>query len=145
MGSRRLSLGALVACRLCVKSDELQERVNRFAVDVHKLTAPLFKSIETGDGARQLRRGSNGVASNYRAAGSSRSHREFTARIAIVRDEAEESHHWLEHLRATGVCDNGELLHEALELKSIFRASHTTASQREERRQSQSRTRARHP
>jgi len=59
-----------------------------------------------------------------------RSHREFTARIGVVLEEADESELWLELLdesRLGRVSVPGPLLQESRELRSIFSASSLTA------------------
>ena len=77
----------------------LKKRTALFSLQVSTFTRPLFRSPETADVARQLRRAAHGVASNYRAAGLSRSHREFISRMATVLEESDEAAYWFEHLR----------------------------------------------
>jgi four helix bundle protein len=74
----------------------------------------------------------NGAAS-YRAARRARSHTEFTARIAIVAEEADESLFWLdsvsESMMATSL-ELSRLQREASELTAIFSACVRTARQK---------------
>lgn len=89
-----------------------------------------------GKAAEQLRDASSAVAANHRAAGCARSHKEFTAKIGTVREEADESRFWLEHLLACKLssADPVEpLLQEALELVAIFSKSFATAKAKDER------------
>jgi four helix bundle protein len=69
------------------------------------------------------------VGANYRAAGRARSHAEFTSKIAIVVEEADETVFWLECVIESGIIKEKllhDLLHEANELLAIFAASHRT-------------------
>ena len=109
----------------------LRARTAEFARRVARFTKPLFRSPETYDVARQLRRGANGIASNYRAAGLSRSHAEFTARMGTVLEETDEVVHWLVHLQATEEAFDPALLAEAQELLKIFTSSYATACRNE--------------
>jgi four helix bundle protein len=63
------------------------------------LTGPLLERPESSDLARQLRKAATSVSSTYRAAGRARSHKEFTAKIGVVREEADEALHWLALIR----------------------------------------------
>jgi four helix bundle protein len=110
-----------------MSNSELQARVSQFARDVHAFTEPLFRSSKTEDVARQLRRSANGMAANYGSAGAARSPREFVSRIAIVKEEAVESQHWLQYLSSTGHPCPRALVLESCELKNIFAASYATA------------------
>jgi four helix bundle protein len=111
--------------------DVLKKRTALFSRQVSKFTRPLFRSPETADVARQLRRAANGIASNYRAAGLSRSHKEFVSRIATVLEESDESAYWFEHLRDAELAWDRGLLLEAIELRNIFKASFATACRNE--------------
>jgi four helix bundle protein len=79
----------------------------------------------------QLLRAASGVAANYRAAGRSRSRREFVARLGVVIEEADESELWLDILetRRHGPPETVKRLRqEASELRAIFIASRRTAA-----------------
>jgi four helix bundle protein len=84
----------------------------------------------------QLIDSSTSVAMNYRAAGRARSHREFTAKLGLVVEEADESLGWLELMAeldlATGV-EAGWLTGEAEELLRIFASSYATAKEKDRR------------
>jgi four helix bundle protein len=81
---------------------ELRQRVAIFAAGVAKFARPLLGRPETYDAARQLIRSSASAADNHRAAGRARSHAEFTARIGVALDEADEAKSWLEYLQNSG-------------------------------------------
>jgi len=114
-------------------SRELQEPTLTFAVDVGRLIEPLFDSVMTREHAAQLSDASASTASNYRAACNAKSHADFTAKVGIALEEADESHHWLTFLKKSGRLAGAEpnrLIQEALELSKILGASARTAKQR---------------
>jgi four helix bundle protein len=82
---------------------------------------------------------------NYRAACRGRSHDEFTAKIGLVAEEADESLGWLETIRDANLLLSSDLktelqrlLREADELTAIFSKSFGTArrNQRKQRNKS---------
>jgi four helix bundle protein len=78
---------------------ELRARTAAFAKAVNLFCQPLLHRLETRPAAEQLVDASSSVGSNHRAAGRARSHAEFTAKIGIVDEEADESLYWLEYLK----------------------------------------------
>ena len=79
---------------------------------------------------RQLAKSATSIAANYRAARRARSHAEFTARIAIVAEEADESLFWLDFVAESRLAISPELSRlqrEAAELTAIFSACVRTA------------------
>lgn len=112
--------------------EELKTRTKAFAVRVIKMTEALPKTRAADIVARQVIRSATAVGANYRAACRARSHREFTAKIGVVEEEADESLYWLEILVETGLTDESRLknlIQEANELTAIFTATHHTARQ----------------
>jgi len=113
--------------------DELKARARQFALDV----IDLCLHLGTDDLARlvrpQLLRACTGLAANYRAAGRSRTRREFISKLGLVIEEADESELWLDVLE-TKKCGPLEavsrLRREAYELRAIFAASRRTALDR---------------
>ena len=82
--------------------------------------------------ADQLFRSATSVAANHRAACRARSHREFTAKLGIVLEEADEALFWLELLERTRLIDPQALaprFREAREVVAIFAASCRTANE----------------
>jgi four helix bundle protein len=77
------------------------------------------------------------VAFNYRASCRARSHDEFTAKIGLVAEEADEAQGWLEFIEAGGFINEstklGRLLDESRELAAIFSASVGTARYKQRR------------
>ena len=74
------------------------------------------------------------MAFNYRASCRARSHAEFTAKIGLVAEEADESQGWLEFIEAAKLIVSNELTRlagESQELAAIFSASAGTARYRQ--------------
>ena len=116
---------------------ELRQRTALFAKEVDAFAAPLLEKIRTRDKALQLIRASSSTAANYRSAGRARSHAEFTSRVTVVLEEADESQYWLQHLDACGLGDRerlAPLLAEATELVAIFTSAWKTAQKGEQER-----------
>jgi len=77
---------------------------------------------------------STSVAFNYRASCRARSHAEFTSKIGLVAEEADETQDWLEFIEAGELIASPELtrlLNEATELSAIMSASAGTARYKE--------------
>ena len=111
-------------------SEELKNRTKRFALTVIRLCRSLPRSREGTIIIRQLLRSSTSVGANYRAVCRARSSADFTSKLGIVLEEADETLFWLELLVDSGVAQpdkSAELLREANELISIFVASLRTA------------------
>src|SRR5688572_7631572 len=84
----------LAAAGMSEASDRLKQRTFQFALEVIEL-ARTFPKTEPGPTVcRQLTRSATSVGANYRAACRARSHAEFTSRIALVAEEADESQYW---------------------------------------------------
>jgi four helix bundle protein len=73
------------------QADELQARVERFVDAVVDFLEPIAITAKTGRFITQLSGSSSSVGANYRAARRARSHAEFTARIGVVSEKADES------------------------------------------------------
>jgi four helix bundle protein len=78
----------------------MRRRTKAFASSVVRLFCKLdIKREELKILGKQLLRAGTSVAANYREASRSRSHAEFTAKIELCAQEADESQLWLELLR----------------------------------------------
>jgi four helix bundle protein len=118
-------------------AERLKERTMRFALDVCKLIQQLPDSEPGPTVKRQLAKSSTSVAFNYRASCRARSHTEFTAKIGVVAEEADETAGWLEFIDAATLLASSELdrlLQEARELTAIVSASAGTARYNERNR-----------
>ena len=109
---------------------ELKKRTKEFAKSVINLCRQLPNTREGRLIGDQLFRSGTSVGANYRAACRGRSKPDFTSKMGIVLEEADETLYWLEILGETGVV-KAELLvaltREAGELVAIFAASVKTA------------------
>ena len=112
------------------KAKELQVRTKSFALRIIKMFRSLPNSAEAGIIGRQVLRSGTSVAANYRAVCRARSKPEFTAKLGVVVEEADETVFWLELLVESGVVSEEGLrglMKEANELLAIFAASRHTA------------------
>ena len=118
------------------KADEIQRRVEAFADEVVEFCEPIPVSTKTERFIKQLTAAATSVGANYRAARRARSHAEFTAKIGVVAEEADESEYWLGRAVRHHYGDleaAKRLYEEALELTKIFGRSSGTARARDRR------------
>jgi four helix bundle protein len=111
----------------------LRNRTKAFAREIIRLLGDLPRTQVARVLGDQLLRSATSVAANYRAAGRSRSRRDFISRIGIVLEEADESLYWLELMvdAEVGVSNRLQpLIKEASELVLIFAASQATVTNR---------------
>jgi four helix bundle protein len=112
------------------KAESLKKRTKKFALGILRFKRTLPLSDEARDIGRQLTRAATAVGAGYRSACRSRSHAEFTARIGLVLDSADESLFWLEIIIEDGLASGptvATLQDETHQLTSIFAASTITA------------------
>jgi len=112
------------------KADLLQDRAERFAVRVLKFIRTLPQTPEGDSLRRQLARSAPGISGNYRSARRGRSKAEFTARLGVAVDEADETERWLMMVKNSGLASGSELdwlIGESGELRAIYVASYGTA------------------
>jgi four helix bundle protein len=76
----------------------LSERTIQFADEVLDLIDDLVPGVKTKIIAEQLVRSATSTAANYRAAKRARSRAEFSSKMCIVLEEADESKFWLERI-----------------------------------------------
>lgn len=108
---------------------ELKQRTKDFALRVIRMTQALPRTREADVIGRQVLRSATGIAANYRAAGRGRSKAEFTAKLGVVIEEADETVLWLEFLSESGIVKASrleDLLDEANQLLALFAASWRT-------------------
>ncbi len=112
------------------QAELLKKRTRRFALEIIRLIrllpwtepGPLIK--------RQLAKSATSMDMNYRASCRARSHAEFTAKIGLVAEEADESAEWLDVIAEAKLVNFSgltELRQESRELLAIFSASAGTA------------------
>ena len=125
------------------EAEVLKARTMRFALDVCALIRKLPREEPGPTVKRQLARAATSVAFNYRASCRARSHKEFTAKIGCVAEEADESQGWLDLIVAAQLiagAELGRLLQEATELCAIASASFATAREKERERRHKRKT-----
>ena len=112
---------------------ELKDRTKQFALRIIKLVSSLPKTLVAQVIGRQLVKSGTSVGANYRAACRARSKAEFSAKLGIVEEEADESAFWMEIIIESGMLDEQlvqPLLDEANELVAIMVASRKTIKKR---------------
>ena len=110
--------------------EELRDRTKAFAVRIVRLYQALPYQTDAYALGKQLLRCGTAVAANYRAACRARSKAEWTAKIGVVVEEADETVFWLEMLVDCGIVPLQKLealLKEAHELSAMFTAAQRTA------------------
>jgi len=118
------------------QSDQLKARTRRFALDVLELIKLLPRDEPAATIKRQLTKSATSVDMNYRACCRARSHAEFTAKIGVVAEEADESASWLDLIGEAKIPRCELLLRlqkEGHELEAMFSASAGTARGNERR------------
>jgi len=111
--------------------DELKRRTKRFALAIIRLVGTLPRTEAARVIGGQLLRSGTAVGANYRAACRARSRAEFSSRLAVAEEEADEALYWLELLEESGLAKGPQmkwLMTEANELVAIFTASRKTAT-----------------
>ncbi|MDB6147498.1 MAG: four helix bundle protein [Spartobacteria bacterium] len=114
-----------------MKSDELQQRTKKFALQILDLIEQLPNTVRGRVLANQLARSATSVRANYRAACRSRSRAEFASKLGTVAEEADESLYWLELIdegKSLPYYTVASLLTEADELTAIFTCGRRSAS-----------------
>jgi len=110
--------------------DELKARTKAFALRTIKLVDAMPRGRASQVIARQLLRSATSVGANYRTACRAQSKADFTAKVSIVLEEAEESLYWLELIVESGLMKAARLrglMQEASEIVAILSASRKTA------------------
>ncbi|RKX35041.1 MAG: four helix bundle protein [Verrucomicrobia bacterium] len=113
--------------------EEMCERTMQFALRSMRLAEKLPKSFAGNNAGGQLVRCASSVAANYRATQRARSRADFTNKIGIVLEEADEALFWLELIirgELLPVERVADLRTEAEELTSVFATMKTTLRSR---------------
>ncbi|HXF85119.1 MAG TPA: four helix bundle protein [Anaerolineales bacterium] len=112
-------------------ADALKSRTKAFALRTIRLCEALPKNYIGDVIGKQVLRSATSVGANYRAACRARSQAEFSAKLQIVIEEADESAFWLELIEESGLLPPERLLglrKEADELTAIFVSSRKTVT-----------------
>ena len=118
---------------LNLREIDLKLRTKEFAKEIIKICRTLPRTQESRLISGQLFRSGTSVAANYRAACRARSKAEFISKLAIVEEEADETHFWLEiikEMKILSVPNLDKLLQECHELVSIVVSSIKTVKGR---------------
>ena len=73
---------------------QLKQRTKAFALRIIRMMQALPRTREAGVIGRQVLRSATSVAPNFRGAGRDRSKAEFTAKLGVVMEEADETVLW---------------------------------------------------
>jgi four helix bundle protein len=109
-----------------MKELDLRIRTKKYAKEIIKLCRTLPNNREGRLIGNQLFRSGTSVAANYRAACRARSKAEFISKMAIVEEEADETHLWLELIKEMNILNHqllNNLINESNELLAITVAS----------------------
>jgi four helix bundle protein len=113
-----------------MNEEDLKRRTKQFSPRIIKLVEPLPKKTTAQIIGKQLLRAGTSVGANYRAACRGKSKADFTAKVGISLEEADECLYWMELIHETGIFPAErlkDLAKEADELVAIFTASIKTA------------------
>lgn len=120
------------------KYEDLEQRLERFAISGVKVAEGLPASAAGRYYAGQLLRSAGSAALNYAESQGGASHRDFSNKLKIVFKEMRESHMALRIINGAGLHPQAmkmqPVLQEARELVAILAASVRTAEQRSARR-----------
>jgi four helix bundle protein len=109
---------------------ELSERLMQFALRVIRMVEALPRTAAGRTISDQLVRSACSAAANYRAAQRGKSRADFSNKIAIVLEEADEAAFWIELAERAGLVAAPRVLplrQEAIELVKIFAKIRRTA------------------
>ena len=110
--------------------EELRARTKAFSLRVVRLVTSLPTGRVGNTFGSQLLRSATSVAANYRAACRARSYADFTSKLGLVEEEADETAFWIEMVADAGLVKRArveKLLQEAREVLAIITASRKTA------------------
>jgi len=114
--------------------EEMKARTHRFVVDTVNLVKTLPDRIENRRLKDQLVGAACGIDGNWRAKCRARTHKEFTAKLGTVVDEANQAEEWLDAMHDAKLSDASELKRlrgESKELRAIFVRASRTANDNE--------------
>jgi len=130
--------GPFALVGLVSEADDLQARTDAFADLSIRLVQGSPDTHLVRRIAGQYQDSSTSVGANYRAARRAKSHADFTYKIGIVSEEADECIYWLKRMMNANIRSTTAsvecLLNKAEQLARIFGASHRTALRRRKRR-----------
>lgn len=102
---------------------DLEERTEKFAIDVRKFAKRIKVTLINADDIKQVLRSSGSIGANYIEANESLSKKDFLVRVKISRKEAKETRYWLRVMQIDQPEldeDKAKLHDEATQLMKIF-------------------------
>lgn len=115
-----------------MKESPLRSKSYEFALEVVRIVRVLREKRPEYELTSQLLRSATSVGANIEEAGAGQSRRDFVAKLAIARKEANETRYWLRLLRYADVLEKGaasKLIEDCEELIRMLTASVKTAQQ----------------
>src|SRR4249920_785824 len=115
--------------------EDMKRRTHAFAVDVVRFVQGIPDRSDTRRLKDQLVGAASGADLNWHAACRGRTHKEFTAKVGVVLEEADEAAECLDLIRDIGIAAGDEMARlcaEGNELRLIFAKAARTASRNEE-------------
>lgn len=109
--------------------NKMKDRTKQFALRVIKLVHALPTTTSGRALGGQLIRSGTSVAANYRAACRARSNADFTNKLSIVEEEADESSFWMELIMDSGMMSKpkvADLHDESEQIVAMMVASRKT-------------------
>lgn len=111
---------------------DLKARTQEFALRIIRLTRALPNSPEGWVLGKQVLRSGTAVGANYRSCQRGKSKADFTAKLAVAEEEADETCYWLELIISAKLLPRDRvepLLTEAREITAILTAAGKTAKE----------------
>ncbi|MBQ6188984.1 MAG: four helix bundle protein [Bacteroidaceae bacterium] len=112
-----------------MKEEELKARFKEFSIRIIKMVDSLPSTVSARAIAAQVVRSGTSPCANYRAACIAKSEKDFLNKLKMVEEELDETSHWLEIIKETGMLPQQRmepLYSECNELLSIIVRSITT-------------------
>lgn len=117
-----------------MNSEELKTRFKKFSLRIIKMVDHMPNTISGNAIAKQIVRSGTSPAANYRAACVGKSDKDFLNKLKMVEEELDETTHWLEIIRDSGMIQPEklqDLLQESNELYRIIVSSIVTLKARQ--------------
>lgn len=117
-----------------MNKDELKNRTKKFAVEVVKMVNEFPKTTVGFVLGSQILKSGTSVGANYRAALRGKSQNDFSYKIKVVEEEADETLFWIEVLEESEIIKNKRipgLKTEAGELTAIFSSISKTLKEKQ--------------
>ncbi len=101
--------------------NELCQRLLSFSLRIAKMADAMPVTTASRNGAGQIIRSSSSAAANYRASQRGRSRKDFTNKVGIALEEADETEFWLEYIEGLEVLSPRQLDGLKIEANELVR------------------------